>query len=81
MSEPFPSEPSRIGSTVPPTGGVSRPIGQPVDAATLNLLVRWQREDATADRAQISAAEEELVEFKAAVNNARTASGEPPVYP
>jgi hypothetical protein len=52
-----------------------------VDKATLDLLSIWQQEDATTDPAQLRAAEEELVAFMKAVNEARTASGEPLVYP
>jgi hypothetical protein len=45
------------------------------------LLSIWQREDATTDPAQLQAAEEELAVFMKSVNEARTASGEPLVYP
>jgi hypothetical protein len=45
------------------------------------LLSIWQQEDATIDPAQLQAAEEELAVFMKAVNQARTASGEPLVYP
>jgi hypothetical protein len=52
-----------------------------VDKATLDLLSVWQREDATSDPAQLKAAEEELAVFIRAMNESRTASGEPLVYP
>ena len=57
------------------------PKPQSGDAATLELLSIWQQEDATTDPAQLKAAEEELAVFMKAVNEARTASGEPLVYP
>lgn len=63
----------------PGGGGVPKP--QSGDAATLELLSIWQQEDATTDPAQLKAAEEELAVFMKAVNEARTASGEPLVYP
>jgi hypothetical protein len=49
--------------------------------ATLELLSIWQREDATTDPAQLKAAEEDLAMFMNAVNEARTVSSEPLVYP
>jgi hypothetical protein len=51
------------------------------DAATLDLLSSRQQEDATSDPAQLTAAEEELAAFMKSANEARTASGEPLVYP
>ena len=81
MRHPLPSEASQIGpqGRLPNTSSPSTP--QPVDAATLELLSIWQREDATTDPAQLKTAEVELAAFMRAVNEARTASGEPPVYP
>jgi hypothetical protein len=52
-----------------------------VDTATLDLLSFWQEEDATADPAQVRAAEEDLAAFMKNLNESRTASGEPLVYP
>ena len=51
------------------------------DGATLQLLERWRAEDATDDAGEIRAAEQELVEFKAALNKSRTLAGELPLYP
>jgi hypothetical protein len=52
-----------------------------VDTATLDLLSFWQEEDATADPAQVRAAEEDLAAFMKNLNESRTASVEPLVYP
>ncbi|HTA47534.1 MAG TPA: hypothetical protein VK789_34070 [Bryobacteraceae bacterium] len=80
MRNPLQSEPSRIGPAGLP-GNAAPSVRQSVDTATLDLLSIWQREDATTDPAQLKAAEEELAVFMKAVNEARTASGEPLVYP
>lgn len=81
MRQHFQSEPSQIGpvSRLPGSSGAAVPPS--VDTATLDLLSVWQREDATSDPAKLKAAEEELALFIKAVNEARTASGEPLVYP
>ncbi len=81
MRRPIQSEPPQIGpaSRLPGNSGASVP--RSVDTATLDLLSVWQREDATSDPAQLKAAEEELAVFIKGVNEARTASGEPLVYP
>ena len=80
MRQPLQSEPPQIG---PASGlpGSAASVPRSVDTATLDLLSVWQREDATSDPAQLKAAEEELAVFMKAVNEARTASGEPLVYP
>ena len=57
------------------------PSNAPVDTATLELLAQWGREDATDDPEKIRAAEKELAEFKRAMNENRTLSGEPPLFP
>ncbi len=62
-------------------GSVTRPGARSIDVATLELLERWQREDAVEDPAQIQAAEAEVVEFMKAMNESRSSSGEPPLYP
>jgi len=81
MRQPLPSESPEVGpaARLPANGTPS--TAQSVDETTLELLAGWQREDATADPAGRQAAEEELAEFKKAVNDARASSGEPPVYP
>jgi hypothetical protein len=65
--------------TVPPLPQVSG--NGPIDTATLELLASWRVQDATADPEQIRAAEQELAEFKQALNESRTASGEPVLFP
>ena len=81
MRQPLQSELPQIGpaSRLPSSSAAAVPPS--VDMATLDLLSVWQREDATSDPAQLKAAEEELAVFMKAVNEARTASGEPLVYP
>ena len=81
MRQPLQSEPPQIGPASRLPGGSAVPVPRSVDTATLDLLAVWQREDATSDPAQLKAAEEELAVFMKAVNEARTASGEPLVYP
>jgi hypothetical protein len=79
MRQPLQSEFPQIGPSPSPSSAASVP--RSIDTATLDLLSVWQREDATSDPAQLKAAEEELAVFMKAVNEARTASGEPLVYP
>lgn len=70
-----------------PTDSTSTPPATPssnngvIDTATLELLASWQRQDATANPDELRAAEEELAEFKKAMNENRTLSGQPVVYP
>jgi hypothetical protein len=53
----------------------------PIDYVTIAILEAWKRMDATNDPELIRAADEELEEFKRAMNENRAATGEPPVYP
>ena len=64
----------------PPTQPSTSTSG-PVDTATLELLRSWRLQDATDNPAELRAAEQELIEFKKAMNDSRTASGEPRLYP
>jgi hypothetical protein len=52
-----------------------------IDTATLELLASWRRQDATEDPEEIRAAEQELTEFKKAMNESRALSGESLLYP
>ena len=52
-----------------------------IDTATLELLASWRIQDATTDPEQLRAAEKELEEFKKAMNENRTATGERILYP
>jgi len=51
-----------------------------VDSATLELLAAWRLEDATDDPEAIEAAEQELAEFKEAMNENRASLGERLLY-
>jgi hypothetical protein len=55
-------------------------INGAVDTATLELLQGWRLQDATDKPEEVRAAEQELTEFKRAMNENRTLAGEPPVY-
>ena len=52
-----------------------------IDTETLELLESWAREDATEDPEKLRDAQKELDEFKKAMNENRTASGERILYP
>jgi hypothetical protein len=64
----------RPTATSPPGPGTA------VDTATLELLAAWRRKDATNDPEQIRAAEEDLAEFKKAIDENRVAAGERKLY-
>ena len=81
MRQHIPSEPPQTGPAAQLPGSITPSGPRSVDATTLELLASWQEEDATADPAQLQAAEEELIAFMKTLNAARTASGEPLVYP
>ena len=72
-------------ATSPGEASSTPPIPEPpkngsVDSATLELLASWRLEDATQNPEDIRAAEQELAEFKRAMNENRTRAGEPPLY-
>jgi hypothetical protein len=52
-----------------------------IDTATLELLASWRAQDATDNAEELRAAEEELADFKKAMNDNRARSGEPRLYP
>jgi hypothetical protein len=71
-------------TTTEPSLGPS--VGTPlatgtIDTETLELLEAWAREDATDDPEKLKAAQQELDEFKKAMNENRAASGERILYP
>jgi len=72
------TKPTDSTSTPPAT---QSPNNGAIDTATLELLASWQRQDATANPDELRAAEEELAEFKKAMNENRTLFGQPVVYP
>ena len=53
----------------------------PIDTATLELFAKWRAEDATDDPEELRKAEQELAEFKKAMNENRAQAGEPLLYP
>lgn len=55
------------------------PVGS-VDTATLELLAAWKAEDATTDP-ELRQADEEVVEFKKAMNQNRAAAGARLLFP
>lgn len=57
------------------------PSNAPIDTVTMELLAQWRREDATDDPEMIREAEQELAEFKRAMNENRVLSGETPLFP
>ena len=81
MRQPLQSEPPQIEPAARLPGSAVPSVPQSLDTATLDLLSVWQRDDATSDPAQLKAAEEEIALFMKGLNEARTASGEPLVYP
>jgi len=68
---------SPSGPALPPKGVTPAP--RPDNSATIALLRQWAREDATDDPAAIAKAEQELVEFKSALNANRPS--DKPVFP
>jgi hypothetical protein len=60
---------------------VERLSSMPSGQATRNLLALWREEDATDDPEAIREAEEELAEFKQAMNEARAAAGARLLFP
>lgn len=65
------------GSVLPPKRVT--PVAPPDNSATIALLQQWAREDATDDPATIARAEQELAQFKAALNANRPPDR--PVFP
>jgi len=73
-------------TTSPGEASPAPPIVQPsangsIDSATRENLARWRGEDATKNPEDVEIAEKQLAEFKKAMNENRTGSGEPFLYP
>jgi hypothetical protein len=66
-----------FGSALPQKGVAVTPT--PDNSGTIALLQQWAREDATDDPATIARAEQELAQFKAALNANRPP--DKPVFP
>jgi hypothetical protein len=64
---------------VPPLAEPSN--NNPIDTATLELFAKWRAEDATDDPEELRKAEQELAEFKKAMNENRAQAGEPLLDP
>jgi hypothetical protein len=71
--------PTKSRVTMPPVPQVSG--NGAIDTATLELLAIWRAQDATTDPDQIRAAEQELAEFKKALNESRTVAGDSLLFP
>ncbi len=71
--------PTKLRATATPPPQVSGNGAS--DTATIELLASWRLQDATADPEQIRAAEQELAEFKKALNESRTVAGESVLFP
>ncbi|HEY3824011.1 MAG TPA: hypothetical protein VGL82_05605 [Bryobacteraceae bacterium] len=56
------------------------PVGS-VDNATLELFAAWKAEDATGDREKLRQADEEVAEFKRAMNENRAATSARLLFP
>ena len=52
-----------------------------IDTATLELLAAWRAEDATTDPEKLREADEEIAEFKKAMNENRAATGARLLFP
>jgi hypothetical protein len=72
---------TRLPGEVNPTPPMAPPSAKgAIDTATLELLQGWRFQDATDNPEEIRAAEQELIEFKKAMNENRTLAGEPLLY-
>ena len=67
-------------STIQPVSAPPPPTAS-VDTATLDLLAAWKAEDATTDPEKIREADEEVAEFKKAMNENRAATGARLLFP
>jgi len=67
-------------STIQPASVPPPQIGA-VDTATLELLAAWKAEDATTDPEKLRQADEEIAEFKKAMNENRAATGARLIFP
>jgi hypothetical protein len=71
MKQPSSIQPA--GTSPPPTGVI--------DTATLELLASWKAEDATTDPEKLREADEEIAQFKKAMNENRAATGARLLFP
>ena len=67
--------------TIQPASAPLLPAGGSSDTGTLELLNRWKTEDATTEPEELRQADEEVAEFKKAMNENRAATGALLVFP
>jgi hypothetical protein len=68
-------------STIQPASAPPLSTMGAVDTATLELLAAWKAEDATTDQEKLREADEEVAEFKKAMNENRAATGTRLLFP
>lgn len=71
MKQPSTIQPSNV--PLPPTASI--------DTATLELLASWKAEDATTDPEKLRESDEEIAQFKKAMNANRAATGARLLFP
>jgi hypothetical protein len=68
-----------VKTSITPSGTIPLPPqvsgSDPIDTATLEMFAAWKAEDATTDLDKLRQADEEIAEFKKAMNDNRAASG------
>jgi hypothetical protein len=67
-------------ATIQPASAPRPPRGV-IDTATLELLASWKAEDATTDPEKLREADEEIAQFKKAMNENRAATGARLLFP
>jgi hypothetical protein len=70
----------QLSTIEPASAPPPRPMGS-VDTATLELLADWKAKDATTDPEKLREADEEVAEFKKAMNENRAAVGARLLFP
>jgi len=68
-------------STIQPASAPPPPPMASVDTATLELFAAWKAEDATTDPEKLRQADEDVAEFKKAMNENRAATGARLLFP
>jgi hypothetical protein len=68
-------------STLQPASAPPPPPMGSIDTATLELLAAWKAEDATEDPEKLREADEQIAEFKKAMNENREATGARLLFP
>ncbi len=68
-------------SAIQPASAPWFPTTGSVDTATLELLAAWKAEDATTDPEKLREADEEVAQFKKAMNENRATTGARLLFP